>query len=120
MEFAVFNPHGKPEDELFCIYGFSNGGESGHYIAVAIAEDGTVLGDHLCSSEGYMPHDLGMLSGARPDRHTDDFQPHYPDGYRCEFVPSESIEAHAGLQAAFERVQGQGDQETRSKEDGDA
>jgi len=100
---AVFNPDNKPESELPVIYGFNNGscGIPQLYHAVAIAEDGTPLGGHGCSSEGFMPGDLGMIEGSRPDRHTNDFQPHYPNGYRCEFVPSESIEAHEGLQAAF-------------------
>lgn len=28
--------------------------------AIAIADDGHVLGQHICSHEGYMRHDLGM------------------------------------------------------------
>jgi len=53
--------------------------------AQLLAEDGTALGSHLCSAEGYMPHDLGILDGSRPDRH-EDFRAHYPDGYRMDFV----------------------------------
>lgn len=100
--FAVHNPHNKPLIDLPTIYGFNNTKGGGNMLeAVAIAEDGTCLGGHCCSAEGYMPHDLGMLDGTRPDRHTDAYQKHYPDGYRMEFVPSEDISAHLGLNEAF-------------------
>ncbi len=92
---AVYNPQNRPFDELPVIYGFNNGGH-----AVLIAGDGTVLGGHLCSSEGYMPHDLGVLEGARPDRH-EGFQEHYPDGYRMEFVSYNDVKTHDKLLAAF-------------------
>ena len=99
--FAVFNPHNKPLEDLSVIYGFNNGGSSGCLAAIAIAEDGTPLGNHVCSAEAYMPYDLGMLEGTRPDRHEKEFQPHYPGGYRMEFVPSEEIKTHEGLKKAF-------------------
>lgn len=98
---VVFNPHSKALEELPVIYGFNNGGTPGLLHAVAIAEDGTCLGGHGCSHEGFMPYDLGMVEGHRPDRHKNDYQPHYPDGYRMEFVPSDEIKDHAGLNAAF-------------------
>lgn len=98
---AIFNPHNKPESELPVIYGFNNGGSPGWMSAVAIAEDGVCLGGHCCSSECYMPADLGVLEGTRPDRHDESFKPHFPDGYRMEFVSSDDIESHKGLQAAF-------------------
>jgi hypothetical protein len=102
---AVFNPNNRPLEELPAIYGFNNGGSPGWYSAVAIAEDGTCLGGHCCSHEGYMEGDLGIIEGARPDRHANDYQKHHPDGYRMEFVPSEEIESHEGLKAAFARNQ---------------
>lgn len=97
---AIHNPDDAPIETLPVIYGFNNGGPDGWYMAIAIAADGTVLGSHICSSEGYMPHDLGILEGTQPDRH-DTFREHYPHGYRMEFVRSENIKAHAGLQEAF-------------------
>lgn len=97
---AVFNPHDKPIEELPVIYGFNNGGTHGMYSAVLMAEDGVSLGSHGCSHEGYMPHDLGILEGSRPDRH-ETFQKHYPDGYRMEFVSYNEAKGHKGLQAAF-------------------
>jgi len=97
---AIFNPHGKPVQELPAIYGFNNGGSPGWYSAVAIAEDGACLGGHLCSAEGYMPHDLGILEGTRLDRHEDAYQKHYPDGYRMVWVSSEELKGHSGIDEA--------------------
>jgi len=100
MPYAVFNPLYKPEAALPVIYGFNNGGPFGWMQAVLIAEDGTPLGSHICSSEGYMPHDLGCVAGSRPDRH-EGFRAHYPGGYRMEFVGIETRDGHAGLNAAI-------------------
>ena len=94
--YAVYNPKERPVEELPVIYGFNNGGSPGWYNAVLIADDGAVLGGHVCSSEGYMPHDLGIVEGARDDRH-ETFRAHYPDGYRMDFVQWD----HPGVEAAF-------------------
>lgn len=96
--YSVFNPHNKPLEELPVIWGFNNGGSPGWYSAVLISDDGECLGSHVCSAEGYMTHDLGILEGARPDRHKT-FRKHYPDGYRMDFVPYP--ENHAGLETAI-------------------
>lgn len=100
--YAVFNPNDKPFSELPVIYGFNNGGAPDFLSAVLLAEDGTGLGGHCCSSEGYMRHDLGILDGTRPDRH-EGFQKHYPDGYRMDFIPLDVVTAgtHDGLEAAY-------------------
>ena len=98
---AIFNPHGRPVAELPIIYGFNNGGSPGWYSGCLIAADGMGLGGHLCSAEAYMPHDLGILEGTRPDRH-ETFRAHYPDGYRMEFIPLEDVKrGHAGLLEAY-------------------
>lgn len=99
--YAVFNPKNVPVETLPAIYGFNNGGGHGFMEALAVAADGTCLGSHICSSECYMPYDLGCLEGERPDRHEKQFRPHYPDGYRMEFVGYDAVPTHAGLQAAF-------------------
>lgn len=109
---AVFNPHGKPLDELPTIYGFNNGGAPGFMEAVLLAADGACLGGHCCSSEAYMPADLGVLEGTRADRH-EAFRAHYPDGYRMEFVRGADVRAHAALNAAFARHQEQAAAEKR-------
>lgn len=100
--YAVFNPHNRPIEELPVIYGFDNGGPEGFRSAVLIAEDGTGLGGHLCSHEWYMYGDLGILEGSRPDRH-ETFKAHYPDGYRMDFVPYDDVHKHQALNLAFER-----------------
>jgi len=82
---TVYNPHNKELSGLPVIFGFNNGGSPGLYSAVLIAEDGTALGGHVCSHEGYMEHDLGILEGTREDRH-EEFRKHYFDGYRMEFL----------------------------------
>lgn len=97
---AVFNPHDKPINELPFIYGFNNGGSPGWYMGQLITQDGYGIGNHLCSAEGYMPHDLGIFEGSRPDRHKS-FQKYYPDGYRMEFIPTSQLGEHKGINAAF-------------------
>lgn len=103
--YAIYNPHNKPIEELPVIYGFNNGGTSdfgGMYDAVAMAEDGAFLGNHCCSNEFYMPHDLGILEGSRPDRHEKAYQVHYPDGYRMEFISHADVPSCTGLLKALE------------------
>lgn len=102
LNVAVFNPQSKALEELPIIYGFNNGGSPNWLHAVLIAEDGTALGGHVCSSEAYMPADLGILEGTRPDRHKE-FQKHYPNGYRMEFVSYADIDNHIKLLLAIER-----------------
>ena len=98
---AIFNPNNIDVLDLPVIYGFNNGGKPGWMSAVAIAEDGQWLGDHICSSEAYMPHDLGILEGTRSDRHENDYQKHYPNGYRMEFVSYKDVDNHRKLNNAF-------------------
>ena len=85
------------------IYGFNNGGSPGWFSGVLFAEDGTPLGGHICSHEGYMRGDLGIIEGYRPDRH-EAFRQHYPDGYRMEFVSYGDVLSHPGLSAAIEKA----------------
>lgn len=99
--YAVYNPHNKPVEELPFIYGFNNGGRSEWLSAVSISADGHQLGGHICSHECYIPHDLGIVEGARKDRHEESYQKHYPNGYRMDFVQYSDVKSHAGLQEAF-------------------
>jgi hypothetical protein len=99
---AVYNPNNRPLNELPKIFGFNNGGPPGWMAAQLVSEDGVGLGSHICSSEAYMKHDLGILEGTRPDRH-EGFREYYPNGYRMVWVPTENIETHPELQLAFER-----------------
>jgi len=81
------------------IYCFSAVG-GGDGIAHALAEDGNVLGSHWCSHEGFVPHDLGVVDGSRPDRH-ESYKKHYPDGYDMEFVSADRLDEHEGVQKAL-------------------
>jgi len=101
---AVFNPHGKPVQDLPVIYGFNNGGPSQWLSAELLAQDGTYLGGHICSAEGYMPADLGVIENTRPDRH-ETFRQHYPDGYRMVFIGFPEVTTHKGLAAAIKLYQ---------------
>lgn len=70
---VVFNPHNKPVEELPFIYGFCNGGQFGWMEGVLVSQDGH-----------------------------EEFQKHYPDGCRMEFVPHAKAKDHAGLKAAMD------------------
>lgn len=114
----VFNPHERTIEELPVIYGFNNGGRPGWYIGILLAEDGTHLGSHCCSHEGYMPADLGVLEGTSPERH-ETFMGHYPDGYRMEFVSFKDVKAHEGLTEAYRLNQEKAAKAAEESSDGD-
>lgn len=82
------------------IYAFSNVKGGGDGIALAIAEDGHVLASHWCSHETYVPGDLGVTEGSRPDHHRT-YAAHYPGGYEMEFIRASEVNSHAGLTEAF-------------------
>lgn len=88
------------------VYSACGGGDGP---AFALAEDGTVLGSHWCSSDVFVARDLGVTDGSRPDRH-DAYRQHYPDGYEVEFVPANEVNTHAGLLAALARNHVQADE----------
>ena len=81
--FYVYNPAHKEESELPTIFGFNNGGSDKFLTGFLLAEDGTCLGSHICSSEYFMYSDLGIIEGTRHDRH-DEFKKHYPTGYKMD------------------------------------
>lgn len=81
------------------IYCFNNGGRNRFLHAVAIGEDGTVLAEHCCSHEGFMGHDLGMDGSTWKHEH---YNKHYGEGnWELEWVNSDQIETHKGLNIAF-------------------
>lgn len=78
------------------IYCFNNGGSPGWFHAVAIADDGHCLAQHVCSDEGFMPHDLGITSNWKHDNYNE----HFGEGnWELEWVSDP--ETHEGLLAAF-------------------
>jgi hypothetical protein len=99
---AIFNPKKLPVEKLPVIFGYNAGGRAGWDNGRLIAEDGVRLGEHYCSSEEYMKGDLGILEGFGMDKHRD-FQKHYPDGYRMEFVSYEDVMTHERLQDAIQK-----------------
>lgn len=94
------------------IYCFSNVVGGGDGIAYAIGDDGVILGSHWCSHECYVPNDLGVNEGSRPDRH-ETYGKHFPNGYEMEFVPASKVETHEGLQEAFRLNQLLGEEEAQ-------
>lgn len=82
------------------IYCFSNAVGRGYGIAYVMGDDGHVLGSHLCSSEYYVPQDLGASEGCRLDRHAK-YKKHFPEGYEMVFVHSSEVLTDIGLQEAF-------------------
>ena len=91
------------------IYCFSNVVGGGDGVALAIAQDGVVLGSHYCSHEGYVTHDLVDDNGFRSDLQKG-YADHYPDGYEAEFIANADIDGHEGLQAAFKLNKAQPDE----------
>lgn len=83
-------------DAQHIIYCFNNGGSPGWMNAVAIADDGHVLAQHICSNEGFMLHDLGITSNWKHEN----YNAHFGEGnWRVEWVQNPA--AHEGLQQAF-------------------
>ena len=78
------------------IYAFSNTMNGGEGEAIAMAEDGAVVGSHWCSNEGWVPHDLGVTS----DWHHEGYKEHYPNGFEVVFVKAADVDGHEGLQSA--------------------
>lgn len=87
------------------IFVFSNVHGGGEGPCYAMAEDGTVVGQHYCTCEGWAAHDLGVTS----DWHHEEYKAHYPNGYEMEFVPVSKISSHAALQEAFGLNKAQGE-----------
>lgn len=80
------------------IYCFNNGGPRDWLEAVAIGDDGHVVGQHICSHEAYMHNDLGLTS----DWKHDSYNKQYGEGnWELEWVPTGTANDHEGLQNAF-------------------
>ncbi|RFZ89388.1 hypothetical protein D0Y60_01795 [Shinella sp. WSJ-2] len=102
--YVAFNPDEKPIEELPFIYGYNTGEllDERYMLGKLIAQDGTTLGAHYSSTETFQRQDLAILPGCWPERQ-DDFQGHYPGGYRMEYVPAEERPGHVGLAEAIGR-----------------
>lgn len=77
------------------IFVFVNGGQPGLLDVVAIAEDGCYLAGHACSSEYYIPWDMGFKGTHQHSK----YDAHYPNGWELEFV--KKPKKHEGLMKAY-------------------
>jgi hypothetical protein len=86
----------KPKIFVFC-----NGCSPQWHSFVALAEDGTGLTGHICSSHGWAAHDMGVDEDGWK---RDIYAKHYPDGFEVEYVEitcKADVDKHPGLVAAF-------------------
>ena len=68
---------------------------SGDMVGAAMAEDGTVLGRHICSNESWLRHDLHDRPAGRSA-----CEAHYPDGYDLVVLPEGEVPPMAEMQGA--------------------
>lgn len=78
------------------IWCFNNGGSVGWYTAMALCEDGHVLAQHVCSDEGYMAHDLGLVGNWKHEN----YNAHCGVG-NWELVWVDEPRTHPGVQSAY-------------------
>lgn len=80
------------------IYVFNNGGSPGWYEASALADDGVFVAGHICSSVGFMQHDMGITS----DWKHKNYDEHFGAGnWELEWV--DDAKNHEGVKAAYEK-----------------
>lgn len=94
------------------IYCFNNGGPREWLSAVAIADDGHMLAQHVCSSEGFMRHDLGISS----DWKHENYNAHFGAGnWELVWIPdprrSPELDAAIALHKALPSEQSKADHE---------
>jgi hypothetical protein len=69
---------------------------------VALAEDGTGLAGHICSSHGWARHDMGIdPAGWKRDI----YAKHYPEGFEVVWVEDARPGHNPDLDAAYARCQ---------------
>jgi hypothetical protein len=80
---------------VFCNNKGCNGSGDWHNM-LALAEDGTGLAGHVCSSHGWAYHDMGINEdGWKRDM----YAKHYPQGFVVEWV--DDPDTNEGLQAVL-------------------
>lgn len=85
------------------IYAFNNGGSPGWYQAIALGEDGQIVGEHICSHEAWVPHDLG--ADGRSNWQHDNYDKVYGKGnWTIKYIKPNEIEDHSGLKEAIEKA----------------
>lgn len=99
------------------IFAFNNGGSPGWYSMTALSEDGVFLAGHICSSDDFGPHDMGVTS----DWKHDTYKKYYPDGFEVLWVQPddprllEAYEKHKTMsedeyKARLSKIGGESDQ----------
>jgi len=83
--------------DLPVIYCFANGRGGDWIPCLAIAEDGHVVANHVCSHPDWGKHDLGLTSDWK---HEEYFQ-HYPNGFVLEWVDNPMPGSNVGFDAAL-------------------
>lgn len=93
------------------IYCFNNGGSPGWLHAVALADDGHCLAQHVCSHEDFMAHDLGIVG----TRKHENYDAHFGAGnWELDWIadPHDSrLEAALALNKALPREEAAADYE---------
>ena len=85
-------------DQLPKVFAFINSGKGTDWVAgMALAEDGTCVGQHASSSDAFSRHDMGATLGKAMHYH--DYVKHYPQGFEVVWVYDPKN--HEGLQAAY-------------------
>jgi len=84
------------------IYVFCNSCSPQWHSATALSEDGFFLAGHVCSSHGFIHHDMGVDENGWK---RDTYEAHYPGGFEVEYVDHEIVRSrkHAGIEAAYTR-----------------
>jgi hypothetical protein len=104
MSTYTHNPNGADESTLPRIYCFANGANGFGWNGAIYAQDGTRLGGHTSSREGWLFHDLGIGEGSHYVSRRAEFAKHYPDGYVAEWVSYADAAAHPELQRIFAEI----------------
>lgn len=76
-EATAMEAHADDTKPKIFICGAPGGISKFDWTGCALAEDGTGLGEHLCSSLDFVQHDMGVTSDWKHEH----YAKHYPDGY---------------------------------------
>ncbi len=91
-----------PRIFVFCNTMNCHEGAGDWHSMVALAEDGTGLAGHICSSHGWAAHDMGI----NPDGWKRDlYAAHYPAGFEVVWVEDPRPGKNLALDAAYARCQ---------------
>lgn len=90
--------------ELPAIYIFANNRIQGEPNCIALAEDGTCVGGHFSSSNGFARLDMGLVEGHDWSKKNEGYAKHYPNGYRLVDLIESGPLVDAGCKALLDRL----------------